>query len=151
MHCSIGSRSHSDTIEVINRMPTYEYLCKTCSHRFEMWQKMTDDPLEICPECGGHIRRVYYPAGIVFKGSGFYKTDHRSSAAVAEANGHQATKQENGTNGTDTAASETKTPGESKESKSTANESHPVGGTANSSSKSTQPSENKVTATAKKG
>jgi len=143
MHCSIGSRSHSDNIEVINRMPTYEYLCKTCSHRFETWQKMTDDPLEICPECGGYIRRVYYPAGIVFKGSGFYKTDHRSSAAVAETNGHQATKQENGTNGTDTAASETKTSGESKESKSIASESN--------GSKSTQPSENKVTAAAKKG
>jgi putative FmdB family regulatory protein len=136
-------------------MPTYEYLCKTCSHRFETWQKMIDDPLEICPECGGHIRRVYYPAGIVFKGSGFYKTDHRSSAAIvdANANGHEATKQDKGT---DTAASETKTSGESKENKSTTSESHPVrtlsGGqvmTGNSSSKSTVPSENKVTATQK--
>ncbi|MEO8954754.1 MAG: FmdB family zinc ribbon protein [Ktedonobacteraceae bacterium] len=132
-------------------MPTYEYLCKTCSHRFETWQKMTDDPLEVCPECGAHIRRVYYPAGIVFKGSGFYKTDHRSSAAVADTNGHEATKQGNGTNGTDTAASETKTSGESKESKSTTSESHPVRGTGNSSSKSTQPSENKVTATTQRG
>jgi putative FmdB family regulatory protein len=66
-------------------MPTYEYLCKSCNHRFEQWQKMTDDPLEICPECGGHVRRVLYPAGIVFKGSGFYKTDHPSSNG---ANGH---------------------------------------------------------------
>jgi len=133
-------------------MPTYEYLCKTCSHRFETWQKMTDDPLEICPECGAHIRRVYYPAGIVFKGSGFYKTDHRSPVAAVDTNGHQETKQDNGTNGTngtDTAASETKTSGESKESKSTASESHPVRGTGNSGSKSTPPSENKVTATTK--
>ena len=129
-------------------MPTYEYLCKTCSHRFETWQKMTADPLEICPECGGHIRRVYYPAGIVFKGSGFYKTDHRSSAAVADSNGHEATKQDKGTNGTDTAASETKTSGESK---STSSESHPVRGTGNSGSKSTTPSENKVAATTQKG
>ena len=59
-------------------MPTYEYLCKACSHRFETWQKMIDDPLTICPECGGHIRRVLFPAGIVFKGQGFYKTDHGS-------------------------------------------------------------------------
>ena len=57
-------------------MPTYEYLCQTCSHRFETWQKMTDDPLTVCPECGNHIRRVLYPAGVVFKGSGFYSTDH---------------------------------------------------------------------------
>ena len=61
-------------------MPTYEYLCQACSHRFETWQKMTENPLTICPECGGHIRRVLYPAGIVFKGSGFYKTDHGNSA-----------------------------------------------------------------------
>jgi putative FmdB family regulatory protein len=56
-------------------MPTYEYLCQTCRHRFETWQKMTDEPLTVCPECHGEIRRVLFPAGIVFKGSGFYKTD----------------------------------------------------------------------------
>lgn len=60
-------------------MPTYEYLCQTCSHRFETWQKMTDDPLTTCPECGNGIRRVLYPAGIVFKGNGFYKTDNGKS------------------------------------------------------------------------
>src|SRR5579862_1056117 len=64
-------------------MPTYEYLCQTCSHRFETWQKMTDEPLTTCPECGGHIRRVLYPTGIIFKGSGFYKTDHGNSALPA--------------------------------------------------------------------
>lgn len=89
-------------------MPTYEYLCKSCSHRFEKWQKMTDEPLLICPECGGSIRRVFYPAGIVFKGSGFYKTDHGVSSVVDP--GDQATKKENGT----AAASETKSTGESK-------------------------------------
>ena len=46
-------------------MPTYEYLCQTCSHRFETWQKMTAEPLTTCPECGSHIRRVLYPAGVV--------------------------------------------------------------------------------------
>ena len=74
-------------------MPTYEYVCRDCSHRFETWQKMTDEPLTICPECGGHIRRVLFPAGIVFKGSGFYKTDHASSSGGdksghAGSNGH---------------------------------------------------------------
>ncbi len=64
-------------------MPTYEYLCKTCGHRFETWQKMTDDPLTTCPDCGAPIRRVLFPAGVVFKGSGFYKTDHRDSASIA--------------------------------------------------------------------
>lgn len=60
-------------------MPTYEYLCKSCATRFEVWQHMTDDPLTECPTCHGTIRRVLYPAGIVFKGSGFYKTDHPAS------------------------------------------------------------------------
>lgn len=48
---------------------------------------MTEEPLTICPECGGHIRRVLFPAGIVFKGSGFYKTDHASGSVGGE-NGH---------------------------------------------------------------
>ena len=87
-------------------MPTYEYLCKTCSHRFETWQKMTDEPLTICPECGGAIRRVLYPAGIVFKGSGFYKTDH-------PANGHEAHESHE----SKSASSETASTSESKESK----------------------------------
>src|SRR5258708_15848751 len=74
-------------------MPTYEYVCGDWRHRFENWQKMTDEPLTICPECGGHIRRVLFPAGIVFKGSGFYKTDHASSSGGdksghAGSNGH---------------------------------------------------------------
>jgi putative FmdB family regulatory protein len=68
-------------------MATYEYLCKSCKNRFEKWQRMTDEPLSICPECGGPIHRVFYPAGVVFKGSGFYKTDHAGSSAV-DSNGH---------------------------------------------------------------
>ncbi len=68
-------------------MPTYEYVCNQCNHRFETWQKMSDDPLDTCPKCGQHIRRVLFPAGIVFKGSGFYKTDHAKGSVPAE-NGH---------------------------------------------------------------
>ena len=96
-------------------MPTYEYLCQTCSHRFEQWQKMTDDPLTVCPECGGHIRRVFYPAGIVFKGHGFYKTDHASSSAP-EANGHNGHNEHDAKG--DSAATDTKTSSESKPSES---------------------------------
>lgn len=87
-------------VEVFSFMPTYEYLCKTCSHRFETWQKMIDEPLTICPECGSSIRRVLFPPGIVFKGSGFYKTDHNHSSTVS-GNGHEpetseSTKSEEG-------------------------------------------------------
>jgi putative FmdB family regulatory protein len=69
-------------------MPTYEYVCRACSHRFETRQKMTDETLTTCPECGGVIRRVLFPAGVVFKGSGFYKTDHNGSSSVASENGN---------------------------------------------------------------
>lgn len=60
-------------------MPLYEYLCKPNGHRFEMRQSYHDVPVTVCPECGGASRRVIQPVGIVFKGSGFYATDSRST------------------------------------------------------------------------
>jgi putative FmdB family regulatory protein len=60
-------------------MPIYAYHCEKCGIRFEQQQKFTDDPLMICPECNEPaLRKVYQPVGIVFKGKGFYATDHRS-------------------------------------------------------------------------
>lgn len=59
-------------------MPLYEYRCRTCSHQFEVQQSFSDDPLSVCPECGGELRKVFNPVGISFKGSGFYKNDSRS-------------------------------------------------------------------------
>lgn len=64
-------------------MPTYEYLCESCGHRFEVFQHIADAPLTTCPNCTGHIHRVLFPAGIVFKGSGFYKTDSRGASTAA--------------------------------------------------------------------
>lgn len=68
-------------------MPTYEYACTACGHRLDAVQSFTDDPLSICPECDGALRKVYGAVGIAFKGSGFYKTDSRvtSSASNGEA------------------------------------------------------------------
>jgi putative FmdB family regulatory protein len=57
-------------------MPTYEYVCKSCGHIFEIVQSMKDDALTECPECGGELRKVFSPPVISFKGSGFYATDH---------------------------------------------------------------------------
>ncbi len=79
---------------------------------------MIDEPLAICPECGGSIRRVLYPAGIVFKGSGFYKTDHNASSTPGS-NGH-APKSENGSAA---ATSETGTSAESKPASKESNSS----------------------------
>ncbi|MCS7002101.1 MAG: zinc ribbon domain-containing protein [Dehalococcoidia bacterium] len=58
----------------------YEYACKDCGARFETRQRFTDAPLTVCPTCGGSIKRVIHAAGIVFKGSGWYITDSRSTA-----------------------------------------------------------------------
>lgn len=65
-------------------MPTYQYRCKSCAHEFDQFQKFSEDPLTVCPECGQEIRRVIQPVGVVFKGSGWYITDSRP-AAVSEA------------------------------------------------------------------
>lgn len=62
-------------------MPTYQYLCTECGHAFEVVQSFSDDALTSCEECEGQVRKVYNSVGIVFKGSGFYKTDSRSSTA----------------------------------------------------------------------
>ena len=61
-------------------MPTYEYACKSCGKHLEVVQSFTDDPLTECPSCQGALRKVFGSVGITFKGSGFYKTDSRSSS-----------------------------------------------------------------------
>ncbi|HRV69368.1 MAG TPA: zinc ribbon domain-containing protein, partial [Marmoricola sp.] len=57
-----------------------EYACADCGHVFDIFQSFSDDALTECPECGGKLRKVFSPAGVVFKGSGFYRTDSRSSS-----------------------------------------------------------------------
>lgn len=59
-------------------MPTYQYACTDCDHRFEAVQSFSDASLTTCPECSGKLRKVYGSVGVVFKGSGFYRTDSRS-------------------------------------------------------------------------
>lgn len=59
-------------------MPTYAYACTDCGHRFDIVQSFHDDALTECPECEGRLRKVFNSVGVVFKGSGFYKTDSRS-------------------------------------------------------------------------
>ena len=60
-------------------MPTYQYACTSCEHRFDQVQSFHDDSLTECPECGGTLRKLYGAVGVVFKGSGFYRNDSRSS------------------------------------------------------------------------
>ena len=65
-------------------MPTYEYACNACAHEFEAIQSFSDDSLKKCPECTGEIRKIYSAVGVVFKGSGFYKTDSVKKKPVKE-------------------------------------------------------------------
>ena len=64
-------------------MPTYEYRCSDCGNQFETYRGIDDEPLTVCERCGGRLRKVFHPAGIVFKGSGFYATDSRAAAKKA--------------------------------------------------------------------
>ena len=65
-------------------MPIYEYACTACGERTEARQSFDDPPLEVCPLCGGKLRKLYSPVGIVFKGSGFYSTDQKSKKSSGE-------------------------------------------------------------------
>jgi putative FmdB family regulatory protein len=62
-------------------VPTYQYACTECGHTFEQVQSFTDDALEHCPVCNGRLRKVFNAVGVVFKGSGFYRTDNRSKSS----------------------------------------------------------------------
>ncbi len=78
-------------------MPTYQYACTDCAERLEVVQRFSDDSLSVCPSCGGRLRKVFSPVGIVFKGSGFYRNDSRkgqkgAEPAAASANGSDGKK-----------------------------------------------------------
>ncbi len=96
-------------------MPTYQYACQDCGHRFDIRQRISDDPLTECPQCHGAIHRVISPVGIIFKGSGFYVTDNKNGSKNY-ANGNKAdTKNGDGTktekasvNGSDSKSAENK-------------------------------------------
>lgn len=66
-------------------MPTYAYACKDCSHAFDIQQSFSDDSLSVCPECRGTLRKKFNSVGVVFKGSGFYRTDSRSTSSSVPA------------------------------------------------------------------
>ena len=93
-------------------MPIYEYACTACGERTEARQSFSDPPLEECPHCGGKLRKLYSPVGIVFKGSGFYATDSKkksdgSSSGSSSKSSDSAKKSES--KPSETKASESKT------------------------------------------
>jgi len=103
-------------------MPVYIYRCENCGVQFERFQKFTDQPLTWCPECNKKtLRKVYQPVGIVFKGSGFYATDHRSPSGQSWNNSEKNGESKNETkteNKTDSKPAESSTPASKNETKS---------------------------------
>ncbi|MCA9876919.1 MAG: zinc ribbon domain-containing protein [Thermomicrobiales bacterium] len=93
-------------------MPTYSYHCDTGDHDFEIVQRFSDDALTVCPECGGSVRRVIQPVGVVFKGSGWYINDSRKSSSE----GSSSSVKEKSSEKSD--ASSSKTPDKPKEGSS---------------------------------
>lgn len=75
-------------------VPTYEYACQSCGQHVEVYQRFTDPPLSACGICGGTLRKVFHPAGILFKGSGFYSTDSKRTASSNGDAGSAASKGE---------------------------------------------------------
>jgi putative FmdB family regulatory protein len=73
-------------------MPTYEYACTRCGQHVEVFQRLSEAPLQTCGACGGPLRKVFHPAGIVFKGSGFYATDSRAKPKAKGEQGEGAKK-----------------------------------------------------------
>lgn len=76
-------------------MPTYGYRCSNCGHQFEIVQRISDEPLKVCPKCQGKLSKMLYPVGISFKGSGFYTTDYKDSgkSSSASSNGSAPSKE----------------------------------------------------------
>jgi putative FmdB family regulatory protein len=70
-------------------VPTYSYACTECGHRFDAVQAFTDDALDVCPKCSGRLRKLFGSVGVVFKGSGFYRTDSRAGSISSSPNGEK--------------------------------------------------------------
>ena len=89
-------------LAVESRMPTYEYMCRECGENFEVWQSFSDKPLKKHDDCGGELKKVFHARGIVFKGSGFYATDSKSSTASKVPSKPDSTKADNKSSGSKT-------------------------------------------------
>jgi putative FmdB family regulatory protein len=76
-------------------MPTYGYRCGDCGHQFEIVQRISEEPLKVCPKCQGKLSKMLYPVGISFKGSGFYTTDYKGAGrdSAASSNGSKSSSE----------------------------------------------------------
>ncbi|MDA7903809.1 zinc ribbon domain-containing protein [Mariniblastus sp.] len=100
-------------IECNRPMPTYDYICDACEHAWELFQKITDDPVKKCPECGKKkaVRQFGTGAAIMFKGSGFYETDYRSDSYKKSAEADKPKKSDSKDSKSSSTSSEKKSSG----------------------------------------
>ena len=92
-------------------MPTYQYTCTDCGEQVEAVQKFSDDPLTVCPACSGKLRKVFSPVGIVFKGSGFYRTDSRNGSSSDGPGKKDKDKESSGAKSSDSSSGSSKDSG----------------------------------------
>jgi putative FmdB family regulatory protein len=103
-------------------MPLYEYQCEACGHRFEVIQKFSDAPVEVCPKCGGAVAKLLSSPAIQFKGSGWYVTDYARSGKTDAANaGASGSKSESSTSSSEASPAKTETKPEPKKTTASSN------------------------------
>jgi putative FmdB family regulatory protein len=119
-------------------VPTYQYACTECGERSEVVQRFTDDPLTVCEACGGKLRKVFSPVGIVFKGSGFYRTDSRNGASTVPAgkDGKDAAASSSNGSSAESSSSGSSDSAKSSSTESSAAASKPAASTGSSDKKS---------------
>lgn len=119
-------------------MPTYQYACKACEHRFEAVQSFSDASLTECPECAGQLRKLYGSVGVVFKGSGFYRNDSRSDSSASTAAKSDAAKSDS------PASTSTSSESKSDSTTSSTSSSSSTSGSSSTSSSSTSGTSSKA-------
>lgn len=116
-------------------MPTYQYTCTDCGEPVEAVQKFTDPPLSVCAACGGRLRKVFSPVGIVFKGSGFYRTDNRNgSSSVTSEKSEKSEKKDKQSSDSGSSSSSTESASSNGSAEKSAKKSEPVASSKSSSS-----------------
>ncbi|RZQ63406.1 FmdB family zinc ribbon protein [Amycolatopsis suaedae] len=113
-------------------MPTYQYACKECDHRFEAVQSFSDASLTECPQCSGPLRKLYGAVGVIFKGSGFYRNDSRSDSGKSKSSGSSTTTSSSSNGSSDSSSSK------SSDSSSSSSSSSSSGSSGSSGSSTTK-------------
>jgi len=115
-------------------VPTYQYACTECGEQLEKVQKFSDDPLTVCPNCNGRLRKVFSPVGIVFKGSGFYRTDSRSGPVAGGKDGAGKDSGKDGKDGKEKADSGSKSDSSASKSESSGDKTSAKSGSSGNGS-----------------